>query len=72
MYSAKHDNLGVMSYTAGLDAPDPDRLSLLADLRQAVEHDDEIVVYYQPQADLATGRITGVKHSCGGSIRRAA
>ena len=61
MYLAKHDSLGVAAYAPELDVHSPARLTVLTDLRRAVERPDEIVVYYQPQADLATGEITGVE-----------
>jgi diguanylate cyclase (GGDEF)-like protein len=61
MYAAKHDNLAVVAYASDLDTYSPARLTLIADLRHAVEYPGEIVLYYQPQADLATGRISGVE-----------
>jgi diguanylate cyclase (GGDEF)-like protein len=61
MYLAKHDRLQVVTYSPELDGYDPARLSLLADLRRAIEQPDQIVLHYQPQADLATGRIVGVE-----------
>jgi diguanylate cyclase (GGDEF)-like protein len=61
MYAAKHDNLAVVEYATELDTYSPARLTLLADLRHAVEQPGEIVLYYQPQADLATGQISGVE-----------
>jgi len=61
LYLAKHDRLQVVSYSPALDTFSPSRLSLLGDLRDAVEQPDQIVLYYQPQADLATGRIVGVE-----------
>lgn len=61
MYVAKHDNLAVVEYSGELDTYSPARLTLLADLRQAVEQPGEIVLFYQPQVDLATGEISGVE-----------
>jgi diguanylate cyclase (GGDEF)-like protein len=61
MYVAKHDNLPVVEYSSELDTYSPARLTLLADLRKAVEQPGEIVLFYQPQADLATGEISGVE-----------
>jgi diguanylate cyclase (GGDEF)-like protein len=61
MYAAKKDSLGVQGYSANLDSYSPARLTLLADLRNAVEHPEQIVLHYQPLSDLASGRIVGVE-----------
>ncbi len=47
-------------YSAELSDQSNERLSLEVDLRNAVEGDD-LQVHYQPQIDLATGRMTGVE-----------
>jgi EAL domain-containing protein (putative c-di-GMP-specific phosphodiesterase class I) len=44
-----------------MDTKDPARLSLLADLKMAIEQPEELLVYYQPQVDLATDEISGVE-----------
>jgi diguanylate cyclase (GGDEF)-like protein len=61
MYAAKRDFLGVVAYAPSLDSHSPERLTLLADLRYALEHPEQIVLHYQPQSELATGRIVGVE-----------
>jgi diguanylate cyclase (GGDEF)-like protein len=61
MYAAKQSGREVVEFDPTLDTNDPTRLSLLADLRMAVSQPDQILVYYQPQADLATGRISGAE-----------
>jgi diguanylate cyclase (GGDEF)-like protein len=61
MYVAKQDNLGVVTYAPELDEHSPTRLALLGELRRAVETDGELVLHYQPKADLASGQITGVE-----------
>src|SRR3954467_6992586 len=43
-----------------LDRYSPRRLALARALRQAIA-DEEILLYFQPKADLATGRIVGVE-----------
>ena len=55
MYRAKHQALGWAVYGPNDDQDRLSRLTLLADLRGALER-DEIVVHYQPQVDLQTGR----------------
>ncbi|WIM95557.1 bifunctional diguanylate cyclase/phosphodiesterase [Actinoplanes oblitus] len=64
MYEAKQRGDQVAVH--GPDAPHtaPDRLALLADLRDALRHDppdDGIVLYYQPQIAIATGEVVGVE-----------
>ena len=61
MYAAKTESLTVVVYTSELDTYSPARLTLLADLRRAVEQPGQITLHYQPQADLATGRVSGVE-----------
>jgi diguanylate cyclase (GGDEF)-like protein len=58
---AKREKLATVNYTAELDTYSADQLTLLADLRQAVEQPGQIVVFYQPQAELATGKVSGVE-----------
>ena len=57
MYRAKerHDGFGV--YAAELDSDHPGLMSLLGDLRHALEH-DELTLHYQPKAALATGQVS--------------
>ena len=52
MYLAKRHNTGVAVYDPRYDEDSRERLSLMGELRQAVEH-DELVLYYQPKVDLA-------------------
>jgi len=61
MYAAKEDFLGVVAYAPSLDSHSPARLTLLADLRYVLEHPEQLVLHYQPQSELATGRILGVE-----------
>jgi diguanylate cyclase (GGDEF)-like protein len=60
MYVAKeaHSKTGV--YDAEQDTNDAARLALAGELRRAIES-GELVVYYQPKADLASGRIVGAE-----------
>jgi diguanylate cyclase (GGDEF)-like protein len=54
MYAAKRTGTGVEVYDPRHDENTPERLSLMAELRRAVEH-DELTLVYQPKMDL-TGR----------------
>lgn len=60
MQESKRARRGVVVYEPDMDATDPDRLSLLGDLRRALDH-DELVVHYQPKATLPDGRLAGVE-----------
>jgi diguanylate cyclase (GGDEF)-like protein len=60
MYVAKRSHLSVAAYDDELDRNTPDRLALLGELRSAATR-DELVVHYQPQVDLGTGRVEGVE-----------
>ncbi|WP_242560391.1 EAL domain-containing protein [Pandoraea capi] len=60
MYAAKRSNLGVAIYEPDTESRDRDRLSLMSDLRHAIEHGG-LYLYYQPQVDLADGRAVRVE-----------
>ncbi len=60
MYNAKWQRTGVEFYRDEIDRRTPARLSMLGDLRAAIEAKDLDVVY-QPKLDLMTGRIIGVE-----------
>jgi diguanylate cyclase len=60
MYLAKAQHAGVVRYDAGLDHYDAAKLSLVAELRHAID-DGQLVLHYQPQTTLADGRITTVE-----------
>ncbi|MFI7540702.1 putative bifunctional diguanylate cyclase/phosphodiesterase [Actinoplanes sp. NPDC049599] len=59
MYAAKESN-GLRLYDSELDRHSPQRLALIADLRQAVER-GELTVAYQPKVDPRTGRVVGAE-----------
>jgi diguanylate cyclase (GGDEF)-like protein len=63
MYDAKARGDAVAVYAPEVDHNSPDRLSLLADLRLALENTDssEVMFYYQPQVEMATGAVVGVE-----------
>ena len=61
MYKTKNDGgNGYRFYTAEMVSADLRRLSLESDLRKAIER-NELVLHYQPQADIGSGRILGVE-----------
>jgi diguanylate cyclase (GGDEF)-like protein len=60
MYHAKAARTGCEIYTPERDASSRDRLSLLGRLRHAVDA-DELVLHYQPKADLRTGEVLAVE-----------
>ncbi len=60
MYAAKTQHAGVMEYSAQLDRYDAANLSLIGELRHAIDA-DELVLHYQPQTNIATGGIEAVE-----------
>ena len=56
MYEAKRDNSGYAIYDPRYETGRPSHLSLLGELRRAVES-NELVLYYQPKVDLKTGSV---------------
>jgi diguanylate cyclase (GGDEF)-like protein len=60
MYAAKSARSGVEIYDSERDEYSPRRLALASRLRSAIEN-DEMVLYYQPQVDIATGAIVGAE-----------
>jgi diguanylate cyclase len=60
MYDAKRLGTVVAGYTAEHDEHSLDRLALAADLRAAFGR-DELWLAFQPQVDIATGRISGAE-----------
>jgi diguanylate cyclase (GGDEF)-like protein/PAS domain S-box-containing protein len=60
MYAAKATHDGYTVYHPSLDQHHPRRLGLLGQLRRALAA-GELVVHYQPKADVHSGRILGVE-----------
>jgi diguanylate cyclase (GGDEF)-like protein len=60
MYVAKRGNLGRMAFDDKYDKNRADRLSLMSELRQAVEK-NELMLFYQPKVDLATSEVKYVE-----------
>jgi predicted signal transduction protein with EAL and GGDEF domain len=60
MYVAKRSGGGHAVYSWEQDAHDPDRLTMIAELRAAIER-DELVLHYQPKVNLRTGHCDRVE-----------
>ena len=60
MYEAKLTRSGTLLYDASRDGFSRHRLRLAEDLRRGIA-EDQLVVWYQPQIDAATQRISGVE-----------
>lgn len=60
MVTAKRGNRAFAFYDARVHVTQREQLSLLGELRNAVEH-SELRACYQPKIDLATGRVCGVE-----------
>ncbi len=60
MYAAKDRSEPVFEYVDGQDEDHLRRLTLVGDLRRALD-DDGLSLYYQPKLDLALGRVTGAE-----------
>lgn len=61
MYQAKNAGAGVALYDSAYDASSTDQLALLAELREALATDDQLILALQPLVDLTTGEPTGVE-----------
>jgi diguanylate cyclase (GGDEF)-like protein len=60
MYQAKKSSARCQRYRADRDDSTFDRLALVADLPSALDN-GELLLYYQPQLELRTGRVTSVE-----------
>jgi diguanylate cyclase (GGDEF)-like protein len=60
LYLAKKDHSGCELYAAARDDYSPGRLALASELRRALD-EHELILHYQPQADLDTGRVDAVE-----------
>jgi EAL domain-containing protein (putative c-di-GMP-specific phosphodiesterase class I) len=60
MYDAKRSGAGIRHYASERDPYSKRRLSLIGDLARALE-DGSLELHYQPQAETASGRVTGVE-----------
>jgi len=60
MYAAKERRAGLETYAAEHDNYDPSRLTLVPELRRALDQ-RELELFFQPQANMRTRRIRGVE-----------
>lgn len=60
MYTAKQRNEGAVVYDESIDKGSQQSLSLLTELRQAVEN-NELRLFVQPKVTLATGHVVGME-----------
>ena len=60
MYAAKDGNMAYAFYDESSDTYDPSRLTIVGELRRAIEQ-QELVLYYQPKAMLASGDVSSVE-----------
>jgi len=60
MYTAKRENSVYAFYDRTSDDYEPSRLTLVSELRRALER-HELVLYYQPKAIVATGEVRSVE-----------
>ncbi|WP_043618496.1 putative bifunctional diguanylate cyclase/phosphodiesterase [Nonomuraea candida] len=60
MYLAKEGRTGVELYQADKDRNSPERLTLLGDLRRAIDN-RELRLHYQPKVGLGAGDVQGVE-----------
>ena len=58
MYDAKRKGGGISVYDRSLDQNSPERLSLIADLNEAIRQ-DQLLLHYQPRLDLRSQRTVG-------------
>jgi diguanylate cyclase (GGDEF)-like protein len=60
MYAAKRRTAGAQLYEASLDSASAQNLSLLSELRQAVDQ-DQLRLFLQPKVDVASGALCGAE-----------
>jgi diguanylate cyclase (GGDEF)-like protein len=60
LYFAKDAHLGTALYSADQDTSDATKLALASELRRAIG-DGELLVHFQPQAELQNGQIVGAE-----------
>jgi diguanylate cyclase (GGDEF)-like protein len=72
MYTAKEHRLGHTRFNPGQAHDTANRLTLLGDLRRALDNADEIGLHYQPKSACGPARSSAPRHSPAGSTPSAA
>ena len=60
MYAAKESGIGYQEYEERLDRHNPQRLTLIGQVRPAIEG-NEFVIFFQPKVRLSDGRVAGAE-----------
>lgn len=60
MYAAKQGHLGSALYSANLDHHNSRRLTLMGEMRQAIDN-NELRLHYQPKIEMHSNRVIGVE-----------
>jgi diguanylate cyclase (GGDEF)-like protein len=60
MYAAKQKQAGTVTYHPGLDSTSEESLTMLSELRSAVDH-NQLRLFLQPKIDLRTGCVLGAE-----------
>ncbi len=60
MYAAKQHQAGTVTYQPGLDSSSEESLTLMSELRYAVDH-DQLRLFLQPKVNLRTGQVIGAE-----------
>lgn len=60
MYQAKHNHQGFAFYDAQQDHHSLSQLTMVSDLRKAME-ENQLLMHYQPKIDIRTGRLCGAE-----------
>lgn len=60
MYGAKSMASGYAVYATGDDPYSPERLALMAELREAIER-DQLLLHFQPKVKILTRRVVGIE-----------
>jgi diguanylate cyclase (GGDEF)-like protein len=60
MYAAKQNNQGYLIYSTDYDKHSPRRLTLMGELRQAIDR-NELLLHFQPKINIKTNTVTGAE-----------